>query len=295
MEIGERIGSMARVVRYDARARETVRRRILATVAMTLFLVGLLAALGLSILVPFALFAAALVGIGGALTARFGHSAAPVRQATSQTAPPVRSGRDMVARLSRNVLAAARFQGPRHVAIVASAVRRVGTACETAAERACRVVVAQAARLRAEVESRQTPSDPDLRGREAFQLNAQGSQFRREGLYARSVERHRAALTILRELGDRRAEALTLNNLALAVVHTDGIEAAVEHFEQALTVLRALGDEEHEGRVIANLGFIHRSHGSSEEADGLLHAALDKLPTDSRAYRKVEEQLRRAS
>ncbi len=138
-------------------------------------------------------------------------------------------------------------------------------------------------------------SNPPARQRQAVRLNTLGAQLRRQGEHERAADQHRAALAIVRDLGDEHTEALTLNNLALAVVHTDGIAAAVEHFEQALVVLRHLGDEEHEGRVIANLGFIHRSHGSSEEADGLLHAALDKLPTDSRAYRKVEEQLRRAS
>ena len=130
---------------------------------------------------------------------------------------------------------------------------------------------------------------------QANRLNTLGAQLRREGEHERAAAQHRAALAIVRDLGDERTEALTLNNLALAVVHTDGVDAAVQHFEQALVVLRQLGDDEHEGHVIANLGFIHKSHGRSEEAAGFLHAALDKLPTDSRAYRKVEEQLRQAS
>ncbi len=98
----------------------------------------------------------------------------------------------------------------------------------------------------------------------------------------------------MRDLGDRRAEALTLNNLALALAHT-GVPTALQHFEQSLVVLRELGDEEHEGQVIANLGFVHRRQGRSEEAETLLHEALDKLPPGSSAYRHVEEQLRRAS
>ena len=126
-------------------------------------------------------------------------------------------------------------------------------------------------------------------------MNTLGAQLRREGKHERAAAQHRAALAIVRDLGDERTEALTLNNLALAVAHTDGVDAAVQHFEQALVVLRQLGDDEHEGHVIANLGFIHKSHGRGEEAEGFLHAALDKLPADSRAYRKVEEQLRQAS
>jgi tetratricopeptide (TPR) repeat protein len=97
------------------------------------------------------------------------------------------------------------------------------------------------------------------------------------------------------DLDDRRTEALTLNNLALALVHTGSVSVAVDYFEQALVLLRELGDERHEGQVIANLGFVRRRQGRDDDARSLLNAALDKLPPESSAYRQVEEQLRRAS
>ena len=132
--------------------------------------------------------------------------------------------------------------------------------------------------------------------RRALRLNELGAQLRREGNHDEAAEQHRAALGILRELGDRRAEALTLNNLALALVHTTGgVPQAVQHFEQAAVALHELGDDEHEGQVIANLAFVRRRQGRDEDAESLLHAALDKLPPDSSAYHQVEEQLRRAS
>jgi tetratricopeptide (TPR) repeat protein len=140
--------------------------------------------------------------------------------------------------------------------------------------------------------SREPPAeDPQ---EQALRLNELGAQLRREGNHELAAEQHRAALAIVRDLGDRQAEALTLNNLALALSHT-GVPTALQHFEQSLVVLRELGDEEHEGQVIANLGFVHRRQGRSEEAQTLLHEALDKLPPGSSAYRHVEEQLRRAS
>jgi tetratricopeptide (TPR) repeat protein len=130
------------------------------------------------------------------------------------------------------------------------------------------------------------------RQRQARRLNELGAQLRRRGNHELAAEQHRFALAIVRDLGDRRAEALTLNNLALALAHT-GAGAALQHFEQSLRVFRELGDVEHEGRVIANLGLVHRRQGRSEEAEHLLHEALDKLPRGSSAYRQVEEQLRR--
>jgi tetratricopeptide (TPR) repeat protein len=133
------------------------------------------------------------------------------------------------------------------------------------------------------------------RRREALELNELGARLRREGAPEEAAEQHRAALGIVRDLGDEQAEALTLNNLALALAQGGEEEEAVEHLEQALVVLREIGDEEHEGLVIANLGSVHRRQGHSEEAVQLLHEALDKLPPESTEYRQVEEELRRAS
>jgi tetratricopeptide (TPR) repeat protein len=151
-------------------------------------------------------------------------------------------------------------------------------------------------RARGFTESRQRkPAEVDPR-RKARRLNTLGAQFRREGAYEQAAEQHRAALAIVRELGDKQAEAMTLNNLALALVHTDGgVPSAMEGFEQALSLLRGLRDEVHEGQVIANIASVRRRQGRDEDADDLLNAALDKLPPGSEAYRQVEEQLRRAS
>jgi tetratricopeptide (TPR) repeat protein len=139
------------------------------------------------------------------------------------------------------------------------------------------------------------PAEVDPR-REARRLNTLGAQLRREGAYEEAAEQHRAALAIVQDLGDAHAEAMTLNNLALALVHTDGgVPAAIEDFEQALHLLRGLRDDVHEGQVIANIASVRRRQGRDEDADTLLNEALDKLPPGSEAYRQIEEQLRRAS
>ena len=134
----------------------------------------------------------------------------------------------------------------------------------------------------------------DLR-REALRLNAAGVRLRRGGSTAEAAARHRAALTILRELGDDRSVALTLNNLALALSRADDDAVAVGLFQRAAAILAELGDEQHEGEVIANLGLAHRRHGRGEEADNVLQLALGKLAPASNAYRTVEAELRRAS
>jgi tetratricopeptide (TPR) repeat protein len=163
-------------------------------------------------------------------------------------------------------------------------------------QRMQRLAAVSSRRTRHFAESRRRkPAEVDPGGR-ARQLNTLGAQLRRERDYEQAADQHRAALAIVRELGDGRAEALTLNNLALALVHTEGgVPAAIEDFEQSLDLLRELGDEELEGQVIANLASVRRRQGRDEDAASLLNAALDKLPPESPAYRQVEEQLRRAS
>jgi Tetratricopeptide repeat len=136
--------------------------------------------------------------------------------------------------------------------------------------------------------SRVTPDDPRRR---AAALNERGRRLRREGDPAQAAEQHRTALVIMKDLGDREGEALTRNHLGLALARCGAGDAAVEQLQYALLILRALGDEEHEARVIANLGFVQRRRGHREEAAVLLHEALDKLPPESRAYRRVEDAL----
>ena len=252
--------------------REQVRSRVLAFAGLWFLVAGMLAALGIGIFL-FASLAVLLVGAalagGIALLSRceIGHKLPAARASAG------RASRTLKARLDERELP-----------------QRMQRGAALASHRA-RAFVAVPKR---EPAGRQ-PAGVDEH-REARRLNQLGAQLRRNGEYEQAAEQHRAALAIVHELGDRRVEALTLNNLALALVHTrGGVPAAVEHFEQALVLLGELGDEEHEGQVIANLAFVRRRQGRDEDADSLLSAALDKLPPDSSAYRQVEDQLRRAS
>jgi tetratricopeptide (TPR) repeat protein len=246
--------------------REQLRRRVLAFTGIWFLVAGMLAALGFSILL---LASIALVLVGAALA---GGLWLLRRYSVGQSARGAlhsieRASRTGKARLDE-VHAGQRVRG-----VADSASRRARTFREARQRKPAAV-------------------DPH---RQARRLNKLGAQLRRDGEYEQAVEQHRAALEIVRELGDRRAEALTLNNLALALVHTGGVAVAVQDFERSLLLLRELGDEELEGQVIANLGIVRRRQGRDEDAESLLNEALDKLPPESSAYRQVEEQLRRAS
>ena len=243
--------------------RETLRSRVLAFAGIWFLLAGLLAAIGFSIILVASLSLLLLAGAleGGRRLVRRYRPGLEVRA--------VRSTMDQAFRELGASLDKLRFR--QHLSGWAGIASH---------------------RVRNVVEARPKHVDPH---REALRLNELGARLRREGDREQAAEHHRAALAIVRDLGDRRAEALTLNNLALALVHTGSVAIAVQHFEQALVLFRELGDDEHEGRVIANLSSVRRRQGRDEDAESLLNAALHKLPPGSYAYRQVEKQLRRAS
>jgi tetratricopeptide (TPR) repeat protein len=286
---------------------ERLRRRVLVFAGLWFLLAGLLAALGFGAVL---LLTFAVLVVGGATAAglwllgRYG----------AQAQRRLRSLQRSIGSLFRQLRARLSDLGlQRRLRTVAARVPKMAA---VASDRS-RLILARGGRSGANVVAQlkthtsdilQTrvalPAAPEVREpaavdpvdpqEEARRLNELGALLRREGNHELAAEQHRAALAIVRDLGDRRAEALTLNNLALALAHT-GVPTALQHFEQSLVVLRELGDEEHEGQVIANLGFVHRRQGRSEEAETLLQQALGKLPPGSSAYRHVEEQLLRAS
>ena len=260
--------------------REQRRRRMLALAGMWLLLAGLLTALSLVVVVLAASTLLLLAGLSVIVARR-------VRRVD------VRPVLEASARTTTAAFGTAKARAPRprvreHARALGSSTRRVVADAPRLTAHAARGSVDSMYRLGV---LRVHSVDP---GRRALELNELGAQLRREGDPKQAAQQHRAALALIRELGDQRAEALTLNNLGLALAHSGAEEAAVEHLEQAVDVLRELGDEEHEARVIANLGAVHRRQGHRDEALTLLSEALDKLPPESPAYRQVEEELVRA-
>jgi tetratricopeptide (TPR) repeat protein len=76
--------------------------------------------------------------------------------------------------------------------------------------------------------------------------------FNRRTYWADWVETHRVALASVRRLGDRRAEALVLNNLGTAY-YRQGMDEAADCFEQALAIRREIGDLPGEAQTATNI------------------------------------------
>jgi tetratricopeptide (TPR) repeat protein len=204
-----------------------------------------------------------------------------------------RIGLRLIRRLASSLLPWLRLRGPRLAKVCAECAFRARRHLATFGE-------ATVAQMREAVgpmqrQRRSLETQPIELHREALRLNAAGTRCRRDGAHAHAVELHRRALEILHGLDDRRAVALTQNNLALALSHVGDDTNAISLFEEAAVTLHELGEEEHEGQIIANLGLAHRRNGRHEQSEDVLQLALAKLPPTSRAYETVEAEIRRVS
>jgi tetratricopeptide (TPR) repeat protein len=288
MSFADRIEALCDVFRGDSDRGARLRRRAAALTGMATFPLMLLAIVGLVqvVLVVVGLAALCMGSIGGVLLARR-HSEQLVR---------LRGGVSGRAKVLRASLAAT---SARALATCIRAATRFGASAQKSWRHLMTVTTHASGNVRVgtsllEGHGPARPKrTPIVRHREALRANAAGVQLRRDGAYEQAAEQHRLALALFRDLGDRRSEALTLNNLALALDRSDDI-AALDLFEEAATILGELGDEQHEGQVIANLALAFRRRGRAEQSAQVFDDALGKLSPESQEYRTVE-RLRRAS
>jgi hypothetical protein len=280
------------------------RRRLGAGAALAVLMSGLLTAIGLGIVVV-GFAALVLIVVGGAAAARAlpacwpgvssggGKIAAAILRCSGIVLVEARTGLIHLRRPASSLLAWLRLQGPPLANVCADRGSRARRRLATSAS-ATLMGMREGAEL-LQRQRRSERSQPIDLQRAALRLNASGTRHRRNGAHARAVELHRRALEILQGLDDRRAVALTQNNLALALSHVGDDSGATALFEEAAATLRALGEEEHEGQIIANLGLAHRRHGRYEQSESVLKLALTKLTPASRAYEAVEAEISRAS
>ncbi|MEG4806085.1 CHAT domain-containing protein [Microcoleus sp. F8-D3] len=76
-------------------------------------------------------------------------------------------------------------------------------------------------------------------------------------------------------LGDRTAEATTLNNIGLAYKDLGEKQKAKEYFNQALPLFRAVGDRAKEATTLTNIGLVYSDLGEKQTALDYYKQALD--------------------
>ena len=89
-----------------------------------------------------------------------------------------------------------------------------------------------------------------------------------------ALREHKQALAILREVGDRAGEGLTLNNIGYLYGTLGRTEKALRRYERALAIQREIGDRAGEAITLNNIGSVYRTLGQLSEAVAVTQKAL---------------------
>jgi len=127
--------------------------------------------------------------------------------------------------------------------------------------------------------------------RAAWELNRAAAEHRREGRLDEAIEACERALAIVKELNDRREEALTLNSLGLALGRRGDPELASACFERSALIFHELESRHLEGQVLANLGTLREQQERPDEAVQCWRDALACLDGGSAERDRVAEHL----
>ncbi len=97
---------------------------------------------------------------------------------------------------------------------------------------------------------------------EAQQLLRQGNNQSR----AKAIALYEQALAIWRKIGDRSAEALTLQSIGLAYLLGNDNSKALENYTQALEIRQALGDRDGEAIMLNSIAGVYSNLGEKQKA-----------------------------
>jgi len=109
---------------------------------------------------------------------------------------------------------------------------------------------------------------------EAIILNNIGDIYSSLGEKQQALEYFNQALPIVREVGDRRGEAITLSNIGGVYSDLGEKQQALDYYHQALPILRAVGDRKTEAGILNNIGSVYSSLGEKQQALEYYHQSL---------------------
>jgi CHAT domain-containing protein/Tfp pilus assembly protein PilF len=109
---------------------------------------------------------------------------------------------------------------------------------------------------------------------EALTLNNIGGVYNSLGEKQKALDFFNQALPLHRALGDRREEATTLNNIGLVYDSLGQKQKTLDCYNQALPLLRAVGDRRMEAITLNSIGVIYDSLGQKQKALDFFNQAL---------------------
>jgi predicted ATPase/DNA-binding CsgD family transcriptional regulator len=127
---------------------------------------------------------------------------------------------------------------------------------------------------RARLEAALRRSDGARNAGRAKVLSGAGTLAWHQTDYPRAAALHEEALSIQRELGDRKGEAFTLNNLGVQALEQGNFDQAARWLEESLALSKELGDRKGEAFTLNNLGGMALEQGNLDQAARWLEETL---------------------
>lgn len=112
---------------------------------------------------------------------------------------------------------------------------------------------------------------PSARARASL---AGGQALQQMGRVEEAGARYEAALTVVREIGDRRFEGIVLGYMGTLHRNQSRHDEALECCEAALAIHRETGNEAFEGSMLGHIGTVYFHQGRFDEAEAQHEAAL---------------------
>ena len=112
------------------------------------------------------------------------------------------------------------------------------------------------------------------RREEAVMLNNIGEVYRLLGEMQKALEKYNEALPLRQAVGDRRGEANTLSNIGLAYESIGEIQRALDKYNEALPIRRAISDRRGEANTLNSIGSVYYLLGETRKALEKFNEAL---------------------
>jgi len=106
-------------------------------------------------------------------------------------------------------------------------------------------------------------------------LGQTGKQYHHVGEYDTALEYLKRSLAICEEIGDKKGEGATLNNIS-QIYHARGeYDTALEYLNRSLAICQEIGDKKGEGTTLNNISLIYKVRGEYDTALEYLKRSLE--------------------
>jgi tetratricopeptide (TPR) repeat protein len=112
-----------------------------------------------------------------------------------------------------------------------------------------------------------TSLDDMMNAADARTLNMAGNAFADRGLWNEAIECYERSRARYEQEGDRRGQALVLNNLGAVCYATGDWENALTYYQDALAILRGMSERETELLTLMNICFLEYAQGATSTAE----------------------------